>query len=213
MESSSYSIGGIVGTICGGKVSSCNNIANVSATGYTESYNTFVSGIVGNTDKTKSETIIYCYNTGDITGAAAQVAGISSNIAGSVLCCYNTGKITVKRGNTSNNSWGAGIASNVDQSGAKVMYCYNLGSAVCESGNNKIGGAVGYSTATVTNCYTLSTAISTVVMQNNGGTSTNNSAKNAADMKTNDFVTLLGGINHWDLESGQYPKLNWEWKK
>ena len=210
IDSTSYNIGGIVGTVKEGTVSSCYNVGNISTTGYNTNNNSCIAGIVGNIAENIISTIKFCYNTGDITGEKSYVGGISSN-GTNISYCYNTGKIVSKGGNKSkDDSYAGGIIARCQHSGMSIKYCYNLGTVTCTDGNKYPGGIAGatISGVTVSNCYTLSSAISTII-GNDKGTSTNNEAKSESNMKNESFITSLGGASYWYL-SGGYPKLIWE---
>lgn len=207
---SGSAVGGIAGSIKGGIVSSCYNKGNIEATGHSATYHSSVAGIVGSCGNGGDATIKWCYNTGNITASWSNAAGITGVLQGNVIYCYNTGTITAKAGNENGNTYAGGIAFNVTEPGATVKYCYNTGSVVAVSGTKYPGGIAGYivSGTTVSNSYTLSSKISTIVA-NNKGTVSKNEALTEANMKTAAFVTKLGGTYYWRLD-GDYPKLNWQ---
>ena len=211
----SYSVGGIAGTTLNGVVSSCYNTGSVSTTGYSENGNSQVGGIVGNMFNVANgggyTLVTDCYNAGDITGHASGAGGIVGNLHGELKYSYNTGTIIAKSGNTNSYTYAGGIVGTSDGNPSKIQYCYNIGKVSCESGTKYPGGIAGYniSTSTITNCYTLSTAISTTI-GNNKGTTSNVASRTLANMQTSDFVTLLGGTTRWQLVTNNYPKLYWE---
>lgn len=217
ISSTSHNVGGIAGIAYDGTISSCYNIGSISTTGYSTNYNSFAAGILGNavlsTDSEINILVTDCYNTGNVTGAGSCDGGIVGYSTGTVQYSYNTGTISAKRGNSNNNAYAGGIAGISEGNPSKILYCYNIGTAICESGTNKYsGGITGYniSTGTVTNCYTLSTAISTPIGYNKG-TATNATSKTMAQMKASDFITLLGSTARWQVVTNNYPKLYWEY--
>jgi len=91
-----------------------------------------------------------------------------------------------------------------------IQNCINYANISALGCGPRFGGIVGYNyNGTVTNCYTLSTAISTTI-GNDKGTATNTTSKTMAQMQVSDFVTLLGGTTRWQLVTNNYPKLYWE---
>ena len=146
-------VGGIVG-----RISDNGNQENVNI--ITNCYNSatinggqFVAGIVG--QALGKVTIANCCNAGNLTGNAANVAGIigmaiptndGSIVNCSLLNCYNTGKL-VRYGNGS-----SGIAANINC--GQITNCYNLG----ELAGNGSCGICDYSyLTTIKNCYYLAT--------------------------------------------------------
>ena len=128
------------------------------------------------------------------------------------MYCYNTGEIISQNAPTNNaGTYAGGIVGNSTSTVAVYKYCYNIGNIQCLAGTKHPGGIAGYDKSSISYCYTLSTLGLNVC--SNSKTSTNTSGLNGklteANMKTDDFITKLGGTSKWYLDGG-YPKLMWE---
>ncbi|MBQ3495014.1 MAG: hypothetical protein IJA69_06315, partial [Clostridia bacterium] len=148
-QTTSRTMGGIVGRASGSQIYNCTNKASLTNGGH-------MGGIVG--VFTESATISNCFNYGTISAgsfAPFRVGGIigeASNSAGSISLCYNKGLVSVTASNDSDIAVG-GI----------VGYCY-VGISQCANeanitgGNSSIssvrcGGIVGYTEGSISNCY------------------------------------------------------------
>ena len=148
-----------------GYVGTRGTVQNLSVSGSVSGSNS-VGGVVGRNDGTVEN----CYNTGTVTGTDDHVGGVVGQNRGSVTNCYNTGTGTV----TGTDDYVGGV---VGLNSAIVENCYNT---VSVSGNNYVGGVVGWniSSGNVKNCYNTGTGTVTgtvdfvggVVGQNFGGT-------------------------------------------
>ena len=109
--------------------------------------------------------------------------------------CYNTGDVVASK----NIAGGiAGISNNTTY----IKKSYNVGNI---SANNIIGNIIARDAgkvnntgvANIENCYYL-------------GTKTENQERTSDDMKTSEFINLLGGENYWKIETNVhsgYPTL------
>ncbi len=198
-----YAIGGIAGQNGDkGIIKNCQNNANISA-------KKAAGGIAG-----RSYGSVYaCVNKGDITGNGGGKDGIggivgiagnkSSTYQNSVISCYNEGTIS-----NNNGRWHGGIVGMAD-SASTVKNCFNTGSIVSGySWNwNPIIGHVDGAYQTVTNNYSLAGLAA-------GDTTdatkplTIGIIKTAEEMRSADFVTLLG--DDYKVNDGCMPVLNWQ---
>ncbi len=101
-------------------------------------------GILAETAATPGE-IIYCHNTGTITGKS--IGGVAGDFRGTITHCYNTGNVT---------GWNevAGLVGSADN--ITMTNCYNTGDIDGSTGSyGKNGGIVGSSsgTNTISNCF------------------------------------------------------------
>ena len=182
-------VGGIVGKLQTGTVSNCSFDGSISTTG--TSTKGYVGGLIG-TVGTDGVNVTGCVNTADITGAyAGGILGYSAKKNTVITSCYNTGAI-------SGTSRSGGIAG--QQSSGTISYCYSI--------DSNASGIVGFSNATITNCYnkTANTAM--------GGTATAPTVIGEMNMATlltnlNAGATPLFVADSNNVNSG-YPILNWQ---
>lgn len=131
-----------------------------------------------------------CYNTGMIestgnnTNGDCELGGIAgATVANTIITtCYNRGEIK------GSHKLIGGIVGNLNI-GATVEYCYNT-FTIQESQEQKAGPIIGDSSrlSAVQNCYYL-------------GNETNGMSRTEADMKTQDFINLIGGNTYWKLDT------------
>ena len=149
---SSYGIAGIVGAMNDGTTGTVENCVNKATISGTQN----VGGIVGyiSGGYTAGKRVIQnCANYGDISSTSNDAGGIVGNVYGAVTIqnCYN-------RGTISGGNWRAGgIVSYLNSSYAKVLNCYTIGKATAKSGDFAQVVGKKSSSATITNCYYLST--------------------------------------------------------
>ena len=128
------------------------------------------------------------YASGTFTGSyTGGFAGFNSK-SGNIQNCINSGDITT----STSGGFCGGIAGS---SSGSVTNCYNTG----KIGNStKSFAIIGAGTGTVTNCYFLS------------GISSDSKATGKTDeeMKTKDFVKLLG--SGYNYKENSYPLLSWQ---
>ena len=192
---SSYGIAGIVGAMNDGTTGTVENCVNKATISGTQN----VGGIVGyiSGGYTAGKRVIQnCANYGDISSTGNDAGGIVGSVSGAVTIqnCYNHG--TISSGN-----WRAGgIVSYLSSSYAKVLNCYTIGKATAKSGDFAQVVGKKSSSATITNCYYLSTL----------GTDSNATAVTETELKAvpkglgDAFVTAPK-----DLNDG-YPVLRWQ---
>lgn len=196
------------------------------STGYVNTnHATFIGGIVGYTIGNVSK----CYNNAEINSIYATVGGIVGYTSSNITFCYNTGKVVVTDGNLDGNSIVGGIAG-VTNSG-KIEMCYNTAEIVASK--NIAGGIVGASNNTtyIYKSYNVgnisaNSAVGNILAVDVGkatstgvaniedcyylGTKTENQERTSDDMKTSEFINLLGGENYWKIETNVnsgYPTL------
>ena len=155
----------------------------------------YVGGIAGGYSQME---IYKTYNSATVTGTGDYVGGIVGyGDEGIVKYCYNRGDIT-----GANRVGGiAGIPTS-----AALQYCYNVGVVSSSIQNGEyIGSVVGFDNgADYNNIYyrsTLSTTDPCAV------------SKTEEQMKSTDFITLIGGSDYWSFVDNidyDYPVLRWQ---
>lgn len=191
---STYGIAGIVGAMNDGTTGTVENCVNKATISGTQN----VGGIVGyiSSGYTAGKRVIQnCANYGDISSTGNDAGGIVGNVSGAVTIqnCYNHG--TISGGN-----WRAGgIVSFLSSSCGKVLNCYTIGKATAKKGD--FAQVVGKkNSATITNCYYLSTL----------GSDSNATAVTETELKAvpkglgDAFVAAPKGLNDG------YPFLRWQ---
>ena len=156
--SGSSFVGGLVGSNPSGDITSCYSTAAVTGSG------DYVGGLVGRNygssgfpllgGASYSGSITNCYFTGTIAGNAF-VGGLAGYNSGSITSCYSNAAIT-----GSGNYVGGLVGWNVSSDGLllpgdannsdNITNCYSTGTV---SGNAFVGGLAGYSSGSITGCY------------------------------------------------------------
>lgn len=198
-----YAIGGIVGQNGeNGIIENCSNTAYLQGTKCT-------GGIAGRSFGKISK----CFNTGSITGNGGGKDGIggivglagnkSSAYQNSIVSCYNEGSIS-----NDNGRWFGGIAGMAD-SATTVKNCFNTGKiSNGYSWNwNPIIGHIDGAYSTVCNNYSL---FGTSAGDTSDTTKplTIGTVKTAEEIRTSDFITLLG--SDYKSDEGCFPILSWQ---
>lgn len=197
-------------------IENCFNTGNITANGIAASKqdelkDSYVGGITGG----NHGVIRKCWNEGKVTGISA-IGGIAGNTLYQITDCYNKGVIISTGKNIYNASTIGGIAGALDK--GEVSNCYNRGNLVAnyivvggvlgqmqentrlsnsyntfrimeEPSNNRamlVGLRIGKNT--IENCYYL-------------GDTTSDSSRTEADMKTTEFIELIGGTSYWKLDT------------
>lgn len=228
-------VGGIAGAsyfnseseICS-EIRECNNTGKVEGKGTIDEYeNTLIGGISG----ANLGYIIKCWNSGDVVSAYSAVGGIVGDNYKEITQCYNIGTIESINVNKDGFNISGGIAG-ASQQNAIVSMCYNKGEIKADYGY--IGSIVGldFIGTTIKNCYNtfdipndstkLKHQISGNYEANSAnvtncyylGTTTSGIQRTQADMKTTEFINLIGGTTYWKLDSenknGGYVIFNWQ---
>lgn len=183
--------GGIVGIAFDSlEVTGCINTGNLSYTGYEQQGGDGIGGIVAAIYFGSDTVIKDCYNTGKIIGSAADapiaVGGIVGNIRG-------------------------GAQSYEDIINLDISSCYNIGKLITAETNKqaKVGGVVGGTWVDETmwkseNNYYLSDIAEKDAL--------NAEAKTADEMKSDDFITLIGSGFKKDSDrvNKGYPLVSWQ---
>lgn len=224
---------GIVGGIVGDNGASnsgilstiinCYNTGKIEAKTYSVSVtkiieDTYVGGITGGNHGNLTK----CWNSGEIIGQAVVggIAGISSE---TVTESYNVGTIKATGKDKNNNSALGGVCG--FSNNCTISYCYNIGEIIAEY--NCVGGILGGqdNSAIVTNSYNAFKTNKPGIVGYMGsetkqsqcyyiGTVTSGQQCTEADMKTTEFINLLGGNSKWKLDTNNknngFVILNWQ---
>ncbi|MBQ4568589.1 MAG: hypothetical protein IJA62_00795, partial [Ruminococcus sp.] len=185
---SSYT-GGIVGYNTR-TITDCSNSGNVSGKGY-------VGGVAGYNYGSNAD-ILTSSNTGSVSATANYCGGItgSNTSSSTIVSSYNIGSVT----STANYSGGISGSNN---SSSILRNCYNSGTV---TGNSYVGGITGYSPATCTGCYYLSTSASGGI--NGNDTSGKAEAKTAEQFASGEIAYTLQGTQTeqiWGQNIGEDP--------
>ena len=127
---------GLFGRVNGGTVQNLSVSGSVKGDDY-------VGGVVGQ----NGGSVENCYNTGAVNSSGNRVGGVVGYNSRIVKNCYNTGAVN------SSGNWVGGV---VGVNSGSVTNCYNtVNGTVTVTGNDYVGGVVGYnsSNGTVENCY------------------------------------------------------------
>ena len=231
--------GGIVAINCG-TIEQCYNTNNVKGVGEANNSSVVTGGIISVGGS--NSVIKKCYNLGNISteckstitptedsGAAATAGGIIGylNAAASnsiIENCYNTGAVDSKKTIGINTNNAGGIVGLINYNGITLSNCYNIGTITGSREDGKVsrvGGIVGYNVSdslsddevltVISNTYYLDS--STTVGIHGGDVTGSVESRTSNYMKTDDFVTLLGGEN-WKIVTGEndgYPILKWQY--
>ena len=229
IETEEGQIGGIVGYAAStnSKIENCYNMGSIYGKFIKEENykNTIAGGIVGHNYGLISK----CYNTGSITIENSQAGGIAGNSNGMISECYNKGKIESTGYNINGDSEVGGIVGNVNNN---INACYNTGEI---KGEGRIIGGIAGNTQTeniIQNCYTtflveknLDLLRSYIVGWNQNtdnsplncfykGAVTEGESRLEEDMKTQEFIDLIGGNTYWKLDTENkndgFVILNWQ---
>lgn len=224
---------GIVGGIVGDNGASnsgilstiinCYNTGKIEAKTYSVSVtkiieDTYVGGITGGNHGNLTK----CWNSGEIIGQAVVggIAGISSK---TVTESYNVGTIKATGKDKNNNSALGGVCG--FSNNCTISYCYNIGEIIAEY--NCVGRILGGqdNSAIVTNSYNAFKTNKPGIVGYMGretkqsqcyyiGTVTSGQQCTEADMKTTEFINLLGGNSKWKLDTNNknngFVILNWQ---
>ena len=148
------------------------------------------------------------------------IAGISSK---TVTESYNVGTIKATGKDKNNNSALGGVCG--FSNNCTISYCYNIGEIIAEY--NCVGGILGGqdNSAIVTNSYNAFKTNKPGIVGYMGretkqsqcyyiGTVTSGQQCTEADMKTTEFINLLGGNSKWKLDTNNknngFVILNWQ---
>lgn len=137
-------------------------------------------------------------NSGGFTGAAGAggIVGIAMD-SSTIFSCYNTGNITAS--SFMLNVAAGIVAAVLQENNVSVKCCYNVGT-VSASTKGGIFGMVSPINPTkdetsieVWNCYYLNTC---------GGNTNYGTSMTSAEMQTEEFLTLLGGLHIFVMDNG-----------
>ncbi|MCR5836955.1 MAG: bacterial Ig-like domain-containing protein [Lachnospiraceae bacterium] len=196
-----------VGGIVGGSglystIQNCSTKGTISVTNKTYSTNTYVGGILGNSQSGQGGTVSECYNNADVSATdLAMDRTYASNVSASGIVggyiytiknCYNTGNL--KATTNGGVSYAKGISVN-----GNTINCYNTGNAVQIGSKDQYVHSIG---GTATDCYYLA------------GTSPNTQSGavelSETQFKSKAFMTKLDFDNTWIIDNiteYKYPQL------
>jgi len=200
-------IGGIVGNASGTMgVKYCGNEGNVSG-------GDSVGGVVGN----GSMPITGCYNAGNVTGSSANtnvggIVGFTNNANNSTITdCYNIGNITGTNRVGGIIGW---MNNTTVTSPASIDTAYNVGTIT--GTGVAVGAIIGEKNSAtnggklVINAHYLA-GTAAIGIGSNAHADDEAEAKTAAEMKTGEFLDLLGAaFQEAGFANGGYPILIWQ---
>ena len=200
-------VGAIAGWSNGADIINCWNAASVICSGWS-------GGIVGVVRDGGESIIKGCYNLGSVTARDSAIGGIVGHLATSnngtevnvtVSDCYNLGVLTAA-------DCVGGIVGRA-QAGHTIVNCYNAGTMIVNGVNilDGIGGICGMLTSgsQSSNCYYDSSKSERGISNDTDNTV----GKTADEMKTAEFVALLGeGFqqDRYGIVNGGYPLCAWQ---
>jgi len=190
----------------------CYNIANISTKHYsTGGY--YVGGISSYCNA--NATISGCYNVGTIDGNLntttkyAYCGGIVGRTDSVINNSYNLGDIEVV--GTVKNMYAGGFTGEVYGNTNNICNIGNVVSNVTATGNNLVGGIIGYNsyTGVIENSYNLSSTASSGIGKDRGTTDVT-TVDSIEDMPT--VLSVVGAAFKTDTNNinGGYPILNWQ---
>lgn len=199
--------GGIVGRAYStAAIVNCGNEGNITSLLNSTYSDAKVGGIVGESYCA----VIDCYNSGNIDGGSknsgkvAGILGYTNNGDTRIENCYNLGAI-------SGTDYVAGISARHTMGTApRIQNCYSVGTITASAGATHVGTIAGDLLGTVENCYYLSGSGEAAVGYIRDGVTITASAKESTEMKTRDFVLLLGNTAYQLDTNGGYPVLAWQ---
>lgn len=225
-------VGGIIGDVKIPVQGELSNIENCYNTGIIEAKGIAISnsngesysgGIAGGNHGNISK----CWNSGEVKGFSS-VGGITGTSEFYIGNCYNKGTITSVGPNANGNSVIGGIVGSTTNNSI-TEYCYNKGDIISEY--NCVGGLIGiqqgnsisrnsYNTFQIQEGNTKSNLVgysgSNTQMSNcyYRGATTSGTSRLEADMKTTEFINLIGGESIWKLDinniNNGFVILNWQ---
>ena len=127
-------VGGIAG-YNSGVISRSVSEASVSGVAHT-------GGVVGY----NAGEIIDCINGGTVSGTDSFTGGIAGENIGKIRSCLNVGEVRAK-------NYAGGIVGKSSGKNGLIFACVNAGGVVCPDNVKFVGGIVGETSATVSDCY------------------------------------------------------------
>lgn len=217
IESNYSRIGGIAGDTAVSNIiiTNCINEGEITLV----NQGAYVGGIVGiiptdgkdpsgNITESNRPKVLYCYNTGKITGGSGVggIVGCFAQYLSLIDRCYNAGNINGK-------SSTGGLVGSLGRS-SQIKNCYNTGNV---KGNSQIGGILGRPYGTfnkdgmLINCYNIgnvegTTSIAEIV----GASSSTYKLINCMEKNENIKASFIKDNNIWEIRSGEnngYPVL------
>jgi len=200
-------VGGLIGSNNFSTVTKCNATGDVSGSG--NSYSNYVGGLIG---YYCGWTVAMCYATGDVKGTGN---GNSNSVGGLVgYCfggnfsnCYATGEVNC---NVISTNYVGGLLGYLEpyMDIDLVSNCYAAGKV---SGNDNVGGFIGYHKGTIDNSFfDYQTSGQIYAIGSGIGTVNNLTGKSTAEMKTKTTFTSVNWdfTTVWGINEGvSYPFL------
>ena len=211
-------VGGIVGEALVDNKNTKPIVKSSYNTGDITSQNTVISGTsvdsyVGGIVAGNHGIVSSCWNSGKITGISC-IGGVCGASLDTISDSYNVGIIESIGKNANGDSTIGGIAGVLEL--GSISYCYNRGEVIAES--RLTGGLIGIQKNNSTLSYSYNTFDisegefrSNLVGKIEGGTKNNcyylstitsGEERQENDMKTEEFINLIGGSSKWKLDSG-----------
>lgn len=208
-------------------IENCYNTGRIEAKGFSLSANSYsyAGGIAGGNHGNISR----CWNSGEVKGISTigGITGLSDIYIGN---CYNKGNIISVGQDAGGSSVIGGIAG-YTYNNAVTEYCYNTGEIVSEY--KAVGGLLGglRNNSILSNSYNIfeiheENAKSNLVGYRNEnentkisncyyrGVTTSGASRTETDMKTTEFINLIGGESVWKLDTQNtnngFVILNWQ---
>ena len=193
-------------------IRNCYNTGDITSQGIGISAE-FLDSIVGGIVAGNHGIVSSCWNSGKVTGISV-IGGICGATYDVISDSYNKGIVQATGKNVNGDSVVGGIAGALDT--GTLNYCYNRGELISE--NRMLGGIVGLQRNNSTLSYSYNTFdISEGEFRGNLvgniesgtkdncyylGTITSGEERQENDMKTEEFINLIGGSSKWKLDSG-----------
>lgn len=171
-------------------IENCLSSVNVSGKGHVGGLVSYVGG--------RMLTMTGCAHLGTVSGNGFNVGGLVGRIyyATTITDCYHRGDVINTVGQT------GGLVGLIDDYSASVTNCYTIGNVI-STGSNTHPAVGKKNSGAVSNLYYLDIV----------GSDTNAEAKTDAELKSGDFVALLGSGFLKDMEpqiNDGYPILSWQ---
>ena len=203
-------------------IRNCYNTGNINSQGIISGHiDSHVGGIVAGNYGTVNE----CWNSGKIAGISV-IGGICGINYDSISDSYNIGTVQSNGKNVNGDSVVGGIAGTL--ASGSLTYCYNRGKLITE--NRVLGGIVGlqrnnsnisysYNTFYVNEQETKSNIVGYIESGTRNdcyylSTITSGEQRQENDMKTTEFINLIGGSPKWKLDTNNLNNgfiiLNWQ---
>lgn len=218
-------IGGVVGENWNGHVEKCSNEGRVESEG--KGVGTYGTGGIAGRSVAQGAVVKESFNKGNIYSeneCAGGVVGYANAVGSTVDSCYNTGSVSGPKETEHPYGYVGGVVGSIGEDGVKLSNCYNTGTL---KNGKYIGGVLGnYTadfyddiTASISNNYYLSGAVTTAVGKEKDGKGKNHSGslspKSSGDLRSTHMASSLGIAFRPDSSglygsNNGYPVLQWQ---